>query len=281
MAVPGAPRKRASYQGDGGSVRRALRLLDAVSRHYPEPAGLRDLAEETGLSHATAFRLLHVLVEEGVLEFRTDVKAYLLGPAIAAIGARQLGRDPVRARAQAAMLELWEATGETVTLSLRQGLERVYVDQLVSRQPVRFEVELGTRHPLYAGGTGRAILAYLPPEGIEACLSQPLLPLAHGTVTDAGRLRELLAEVRAQGYAVSHSERAAGAISVAAPILDAGGQPVAALSVCAPDNRTSVEELAVKAGPLVRERALAISRQLGFVGPSSFYSSQYENSSRK
>lgn len=264
MAVAGAPRKRANYEGDGGSVRRALRLMDAVSARHPQPVGLRTVAEATGLTKATAFRLLSVLVEEEILAFHPDTKAYSLGSRLTAIGARQLARDPVRTAARSAMQALWRASGETVTLSVRQGFERVYVDQIESPQAVRFTVELGSRQPLYAGASGRAILAWMAEAEVEGCIERGLEALTPATVTDAAALRALLARTREQGFALSHAERTGGVISVAAPILDGTGEPVGAISVCAPDNRATLESMAAL-GPQVAEASRTASRQLGFV----------------
>jgi IclR family acetate operon transcriptional repressor len=264
VAVAGAPRKRTNYESDGGSVRRALRLMDAVSTHHPRPVGLRTVAESTGLTKATAFRLLSVLVEENILAFHPDTRAYTLGSRLAAIGARQLARDPVRRAAEEAMRALWQSSGETVTLSVRQGFERVYVDQIESPQAVRFTVELGSRQPLHAGASGRAMLAWLGPDEVEAYIARGLPALTGATITDPEALRRALADTRASGFALSHAERVAGVISVASPILDATGEPVGAISVCTPDNRATIASCAALGGD-VAAAARAASRLLGYV----------------
>jgi DNA-binding IclR family transcriptional regulator len=240
--------------------------LDYVSNSHPHPVSLRSAASESGLTKATAFRLLSVLVEENMLVFQPEAKVYMLGPRLGLIAARQLFRDPVRTAARPAMQAVWQATGETVTLSLRQGFERIYIDQLESPHPVRFQIELGSRQPLHAGASGRAILAAMPEQELAEYLGSELPALTAATVTDPGILRQLVREAAERGFTVSHAERVAGVISVAAPVLDGSGHPVGALSICAPDNRASVASMEAE-GPALARAAHDISVRLGYAAP--------------
>jgi DNA-binding IclR family transcriptional regulator len=81
-------------------------------------------------------------------------------------------------------------------------------------------------------------------------------------VTDPGRIREILSEIRRVGYHVGVRDLDADALGVAAPIFDDGSQIVAAIGIAAPAVRLPESELA-RMIALVREATCEISRQLG------------------
>jgi IclR family transcriptional regulator, acetate operon repressor len=123
-------------------------------------------------------------------------------------------------------------------------------------------VALGRRFPLHAGSSSKAFLAFLPTDEQDRYLAErPLDPLTDQTITDVGILRAELATIRERGYAVSYGERQAGAGSIAAPLLDHRGQPVAAISVCGPLERFSDEVDEISS--LLLRTAQELSHQLG------------------
>jgi DNA-binding IclR family transcriptional regulator len=140
--------------------------------------------------------------------------------------------------AQPILHELVEATRETSTLSIRSGWTRVYIDQETPPTDIRMSVQLGHPYPLHAGSSSKALLAFLDPEEQEAYLATgPLERRTASTITDPETLREELRLVRERGYARSLGERQDDAASVAAPVLDHRGRPIAAVSVCGPLKR--------------------------------------------
>jgi IclR family acetate operon transcriptional repressor len=227
--------------------------------------GVSAIARELGLSKAVVHRILRSLVDRGQLEVDPETRAYGLGPATVALGARALRDAKLRPVALPELRELQKLTGETTTVSVRVPEGRVYLDQVVSEQEIRMTVELGRRFPLHAGSTGRAIMAFLPSAEQDALLSGDLEPLTPDTIVDAGTLRSVLRAVRATGIAESGGERQLGAASLAAPIFDLDGRPIGALSVCGPLSRFT-GELRENFAPLVTRSADAVSRALGWQG---------------
>lgn len=126
-------------------------------------------------------------------------------------------------------------------------------------------VELGTPHPLHAGGTGKSILAFLPVPYQQRVLGSGLDRLTPATITDPQRLAAELREIAGRGYAVSLGERQHDAGSVASPIFAGDGQVIGAISVCGPVGR--FDSAAVTAyGELAVAAAAEISRCLGWTG---------------
>jgi IclR family acetate operon transcriptional repressor len=232
-------------------VRRVVQVLRAFGEGEAE-LGVSDLARRLGLPKSVVHRILSALVEQRFLERDEASARYRLGPEAIALGFAALGNANLVEAALPYMEGLRETTQETVTLSVRVGDERVYVHQLESPQDVRMTVAVGRRWPLYAGASGQAMLAALPPEEFERYLARTsLLPLTERTLTDPEALRERVRQAQAQGYAVSLGERDPWAAAVAAPVLVPNQGVVGAMSVCGPRPRLSKSAMEAFAPHLV------------------------------
>ncbi|MGH2849171.1 MAG: IclR family transcriptional regulator [Solirubrobacteraceae bacterium] len=124
---------------------------------------------------------------------------------------------------------LADATGETVVAHVIDGADAIVIAQAIgTRHLVRVQHEEGSRHPLLVGASGRALLAFQPPERIDAIAR---------SLPDPAALERRLEAVRALGYAVSHDELQAGAHGVAAPIRDRMGYARASIALVVPTGR--------------------------------------------
>ncbi|GAA3749746.1 DNA-binding IclR family transcriptional regulator [Spinactinospora alkalitolerans] len=245
----------------------AARVIDVLLLFTDGPStlGVTHIARELGLSKAVVHRILQSLVSRSALLFDPASRAYRLGPAVVALGARSLRDSDLRRAALPVVRRLHEATDETTTLSELVGTERVYIDQMESTREIRMTVEIGRRFPLHAGASSKAILAELPEPELEAVLAAPLGRLTPETVVDPDRIRAELAAIRARGAAVSGGERQGGASSIASAVRWADGRVVGAISVCGPIMRFD-EATCERYVPLVRDAAVDVSRALGWNG---------------
>ncbi len=250
---------------DGAGTEAAARVADVLLLFTTGPSslGVSAISRELGLSKAVVHRILQSLASREVVVLDGENRGYRLGPAVAALGARAWRDSDLRSTAVPVLRELRDATGETTTLSELIGDARVYLDQVESEQEIKMTVETGRRFPLHAGGSGKAILAFLPEERREALLRRPLEALTVRTVVDPEQLREELAEVARSFVAISGGERQVGAGAVAAPVFGVDGHVVGSLSVCGPVQRFDPETVARHA-PLVRAAGAQVSRALGW-----------------
>lgn len=220
------------------TVERAADVLLHLAESTRATYGVTEIAEELGLSKAAVHRILTSLRTRGLVELDEATRRYALGVMSMKVGLAYLDRIDVRRIAHPELVELSELTAETATLSVRSGWIRFYVDQVTPRREVIMSVSLGTPHPLHAGASSKAFLAFLADEEVEAYLSQPeLARLTPDTVVERTRLRREIAQIRKRGYARSFAERQIGAASVAAPLFDHDGRPVGVVSVCGPVER--------------------------------------------
>ena len=258
------------------SIRRAVALLEAFGDGRPAWS-VSDLAEAVGLNRTTVYRLLTALesVEYVARDPATDI--YRLGSGLIALGARAQRANPARELARPELEALAATTGETATLELLSDGEMVIIDEIPGAHVTSGSQHIGSRWPAYATSTGKAILAHLPPDELGRVLSRPFLPLTTHTITDLAPLVACLADVRRAGYAVAAEELELGFMAVGAPLLDAAGRPIAAISLGGTRTRLTDERVPA-VGRLVRAAAARISHQLGYRRNLSTDSTDYTDS---
>jgi DNA-binding IclR family transcriptional regulator len=158
---------------------------------------------------------------------------------------------------------LAETTGETTTLEVLAGDAVMILDEVSSRHLLGIAQDVGMRLPLHATSTGKLLLAHLPETEAAGLQGAPLRALTAATVTSPATLRRQLGEIRAAGYAVTAGELELGFTAVAAPVRNASGRVVAAVSVGGPSSRLDGDTL-VRVVDLTRRAGEQISRRLGF-----------------
>lgn len=242
------------------SVRNAARLLKEFSRTDRE-LGVSDLARRLDLATSTVHRMLATLAAERLLE-RTP-QGYRLGLALFDLGASVAPHPDLHEAAMPVMATLRASTGETVQLAVLDGLESVYIDRLESPHTVRIFSRVGTRLPATTTSTGKVLLAALPRRELDERLRgwEPRRSTPH-SIVDLGTLRARLAVVAERGWAENREESRVGVVSVGAPVHDAHGTVIAALSVAAPTDRAGPATMR-RIRDAVTESAGVVSRRLG------------------
>lgn len=199
-----------------------------------------DVAERLEVARSTAYRYLQTLVqsqflsEDGRGGFRLGMKVLELSR----LARRSYGLGDI---AVPAMRELTERFHQTVLLTRLMGQAVVCVEREESReQYVRLSYERGTVLELNAGASALVLLAWRSEQEQRAILRGAVLPRFTGaTVVDPERLLERWRGIRSAGFAISYGEVDAEAIGIAAPIFQASGQVIAALSVVLIRSRVS------------------------------------------
>ena len=256
-----SPRNGSSEQVDGvrgaQTADRAIQLLLALV----ESAGvvsLRDLGESTGLNRAATYRLIQPLLTHGWVT-RDARGGYRLGPGLIALSARVLSTVRIREPAREVMERIAALTSETVSLHVPHLLTRVCIDGIESPLPVRRVVPFGESLPVFVGPTGKAMLAWLPPEQVSAALKQA------GTLgLDPARIREHLELVRRDGYLGVVDDRLPGVGGLSVPIFGVDGI-AGAITVSGPSYRFDMAAMSAIAPRVVAE-CRALSQLLGHTG---------------
>jgi DNA-binding IclR family transcriptional regulator len=219
---------------------------------------LSEISRRTALPLTTAHRIVKELTARGMLE-RSPAGSYHIGLMLWEIASLAPRGLRLREVALPVMEDLCEATHENVQLAVREGLELVFIERLAGRGAVPVLTRVGGRFALHATGVGLVLLAYAAPEVQEQVLGGPLDRWTPRTIVSQEELRRVLADVRHNGYSVSDRQVTMDALSVGAPIRDAGEEVIASLSIVVRVDGADPPAL----GAAVRAAARDISRSLG------------------
>ena len=246
------------------SAVRVLEICEALAEH--QPVGVRELARVVDAPRSTVQRALETLEAAG-WALRTDGGVWCLSSRPLLVVARAGVAGALREIARPALERLHAATDESVRLWAREGAGVLIVLSVESAQPVRYVgPPPGTVLPLHASAAGKAVLAGLPPDELDAILDRPLEALTPHTVVDVRALRAQLREVRARGYATTRHEARDDVGGVAAAVVDSTGRAVAALSVTLPMHRLT-DAIVAEYGALVAAEAAALSAEYSGATP--------------
>jgi DNA-binding IclR family transcriptional regulator len=213
------------------AVERALAIFDAFDAQH-QSLSLMEIGERIGMAKATTFRLVNTLQSRGFL-VRLDDQRYCLAPKILRLAGLVKSTLGIREAARPAMAEVCRATGETVTLNIRSGLERICIDVMDTPSPLMTIVRPGEHVSLLRGATARLLLAYAS----EAEIKDIIARTARSEGVDVTELRASLAEIRRQGYACTSGQRIPGVTAIAVPIFDIKDEVHHSLAITGPSVR--------------------------------------------
>lgn len=250
------------------AIERAVRILDAFNVDRTE-LGVAEIARILGLKRSTVHRALVTLEAGGLLRQTFAGQKYTLGPKILSLAHILESHLSLEAIALPAMRALRDRCNETVALHLLETEGRVCVQQVESTHDLRRTYQnIGMALPLYAGSPGKALMAYLPQEEIEAVIiSTGLRRFTPITISDPDQFRKELATVRHQGYAISVGEHTPAINSISCPVRNREGRVFAAINLSGPQSRLTGAKM-MEYLPLLRETTLAVSLQLGYRAPA-------------
>ena len=214
---------------------KGLRVLEAVAT-ADGPVRLSYLATELGMQKSSAHRVLRALVDAGFVAQDPATDLYTATLKVWELGSAVVNAVPVKQAATTVLQELHRRTGETVSLSVLDGDDVLYLDKIVSPRPMGFTTRVGSRvaAPLTVGG--RAMLAF--EDDPEAVVRRVARRLAKGTLD----VEKALADVRRardDGYLIGVGRADRGIVGIAAAVPGPGGRAAAGLTVSAPAKRMS------------------------------------------
>lgn len=254
-----APRAQAAYTV--AVVDRALTLLEVLAEH--PNIGVTRIAQITGNTKSLVFRLLYTLEKRGYVRKDPVMRSYALGFRPLFLGEITRRQTDLIRLAQSHMDTLVSETRENIYLTVRDGMRAVCVAAHQSPQPLRLYADVGRSVPLHVGGGPKLLLAFAPPQVIQAVLAGPLTAFTPASDIDPRALMRSLEKIRRTGMNESRGDLDADAFSFAAPVRDHSGQVIAALSIAGPYTRLTPATAARYRG-LVRDHTLKLSRELGW-----------------
>ncbi|WP_406139216.1 IclR family transcriptional regulator [Streptomyces sp. NBC_01089] len=243
------------------TVQRAMEILEFTGT---APRTLADISERLGVHRTTALRLLQTLRDGGLARRLPDGR-WGAGPRLASLGAHSSGQFGLADTARPHLAALQEHTGHTVHLAALRDDTILYIDRISPPGPVRLYARVGRPVPLHTAGVSKAILAHLPPARTEQLIDGwEFTRHTPTTLTTRAAFDDELAAVLERGWATDDEEFEEFVHCVAAPVRNAYGEVMAAVSLTAlraQADRPALHGLV----PDVRRCARLVSADLGFL----------------
>ncbi len=246
------------------AVERALRILECFDDEHPE-RGVSEIAQAVNLHKATAHRIVTTLVNCGYLERAQDGQSYRLGLKLADLGAKVTRRRDLRREALPYMTHLVQQWGEICDLAIFDEGEVFYIEVLQGNHTLTIAARVGQHLPAHCTASGKLFLAHLSPRELDDFLSKPLVTYTDKTVISPDEIRQQIDQIREQRYSMDCEEFEPGICAVSAPIYNAEGTMIAAMSIPSPASRVTPERVQEMADALI-EAAQAVSRRMGWHG---------------
>jgi IclR family transcriptional regulator, pca regulon regulatory protein len=247
------------------SLLRGLQVLSLYNRDT-SALSLTEIKDAASLNKTTAFRIISTLESAGYLERDPETKKYRPGLKVLQLGFTAIASLEFRQVARPYLRQLSQDVDETVSLSVLDGMEVVYIDRVRTQQIVGVILGIGSRIPAQCGSMGKVMLAHLPADDLAQRLRQPLTPCTPHSITDRAAFMVQLNQIRQQGYAFNDEELEIGLRAVAAPIWDHTNHVVAAINVTGSVRTISSQRMVEELAPMVRDTAVQVSQALGYGG---------------
>lgn len=248
-------------------LERAFSLMD-ILLEARTPLSLETLSTRSKMPKSTVFRIVSNLIRHGYLCETDD--GYWLGLKLISFGQAVDERLDVRATAAPYLSALRDKVNETVYLAtLTNDWSVMYLDKYPSRQLVGVTLHaVGMTIDMYCTALGKVLVSYQPEADVQNWLqTHELAPRTANTITDPEAFLAELQGIRQRGYGLDNAERSLSIRCVAAPIRNAYGKVIAAISVAGPSERMPIPLIDSEIAYLALETAQLISTALGMPVP--------------
>ena len=230
---------------DTGTVSRIALLLRLISKQSGS-FNLKDIATEAGLPVPTVYRLLDLLAKEGLVAQDGARRGYRIGSELYRIGSLVKVNTPIARMIESILAQAVAEVDETCHFAqyLPAQLAVMFDARVDCSHPLDFRWEVYKPRTLLWGASGRTILAYLPEDTVDQALTAEAAA-SPSRLPERAELDQALAAIRRLGYGFTESQRVAGAVSIMAPVFDAGDKIYGALGFVMPEQRFSPDRLEV------------------------------------
>jgi DNA-binding IclR family transcriptional regulator len=219
------------------AIRRALAVLRILATGRDTGVPLGEVAQTTGLTRPTVHRIVHVLIEEGIVERHDKTGRYAIGRQVGELALARPARSALLAASDGILRQLSQEIGDTLFLTVRTGNDTLCIDRRIGAYPIQvLSIEIGARRPLGVSSAGVAILAAMPAQDARKIVT------ANGVRFEAYRTNPStvltqIAAARRRGYNLREIGLVQGTKSISTWIKAADNRPVAAITVAAVRNR--------------------------------------------
>jgi IclR family transcriptional regulator, KDG regulon repressor len=236
------------------SLIRSVNILEILANNGE--TSIQELSRLSGLGKSSVHRILGTFKTMGYVNQNGETGRYYATIKLFEIGNKVANRIPYRKIARPYLEELFEKCHETINIGMVEQNEIIFLDKIVTREPLRIELEVGRRVPAYCSALGKAIIAFSENSFDIGCFD--FNKITKNTIDNPESFKREMEGIRKQGYAIDDEEYIYGLYCIAVPIMDRNSRPVTSISIATPVMRMNEErkELFVK---MLKETASLIA----------------------
>jgi DNA-binding IclR family transcriptional regulator len=245
------------------SVTRAFKIMELLSE---SKRGLApsDISRKLALPKSSVHLLVKTLESMGYLKLNQFNGRYHFGLKLVSLSHTALENLDLCEQARPYLLDLMRATGLTVHMAILERAEAVIIEKVEAPGMLRLATWVGRRLDANSSGVGKALLAFVPDASLDSGLSgRALVRHNRNTITSPTKLAAELKKIRQMGYSFEDEEGEIGFRCIGAPVYDASGTVISAISV-AGTNAQIPKERVPKLASAVKATAYEISARLGY-----------------
>ncbi len=243
------------------ALARGLAVMLALSDRKRRMS-IAQVSHRTGIPRAAVRRSLHTLSKLGFVA-ADDARHFYLRPRVLSLSHAYLSATPLVVLAQPIIDRLGESLHEACSLGILDGDEIVYLARSASSRIMSPALNVGRRLPAYCTSIGHVMLAHLPPQELDDYLSRTRFhPYTEHTLTSPDKLRSVLKEVRATGFAFASQQMELRLCTLAVPVLDIGGNFVAGMNVILQGRLVTASEMAERFAQPLQDAAAELGSLL-------------------
>ena len=251
------PREDGEYLN---SLARGLAVMRAFGRDKPGMT-LSELAAHTELNPAVVRRCLNTLMHLGYVAKKD--KLFLLRPEVFSLGSSYIESMNLEEVVTPSLQRVRDNTGNSTGMAILSGYDILFMVYVSTKLLTRVAAGVGTRFPAYATSAGRVILAYQDKEKTRQYAENvKLAALTDLTVNSRTKLKNILTEVRKQGYAATQGELDFGVVSVAVPVFSEDGRILASIACSTSQVRQNLDSMIAEVLPQLQQAAREIEYEL-------------------
>ena len=242
------------------SLQKAMEVLECFIQK--QPLGVTEISEKLGLYKSNVHNILMTFTALGDLTQDVETGKFRLGVSIMSLSrAFREGLDITRI-AGPFMREIANEAGELIYLTIPKDDSVIYLEGISpDHQRMVSKSVAGEDCKMYCTAVGKAMLASMPKEEVEKCISGKLEAYTENTITDKKSLLEEIEKTRIRGYGIDDMEIMFGIKCVGVALLNHDGKVEGGLSISAPSLRMSDEKIELYAN-ILKEYAAKIQKML-------------------
>lgn len=245
------------------TIKKTIDIMELIADSKDRGLSLSEIISLTGIPKSTVFDIVKSLYQLNFLNVsQYNEKKYVLGVRAYTMGLKYTLNKNLIETCQKYLVPVADKLKQTTFVALLEGTSIIYIYKHMSKDAVLASCEVGTKHYAYTTALGKSLLAFIDKEQLTNILNVTKFDkITQQTINSKEELLAQIEIIRKKGYAIDIKENEISRVCYGAPIFDASGQVIAAISFSdLKKDDTNGEEF----GKIVRNCALNISHELGY-----------------